>query len=254
MKDLVRISIATVVYNDQNSIEETIISVINQQYRNIEYIVIDGNSTDGTKDIISKYIDSISIFISEPDKGIYDAINKALSYATGEFIVFLNSGDSFYSLETISTLVTKMDELNSVYYGISIIRESKKIIGRHENYFNSLRLVRENICHQSIFYPKLIYKEYTYNLNYPAYADWIYNISIFNKVKFKYLDLIISNHEIGGFSFNYRDQNFYKDISLIIYRELGIQYWFYYKLRTNVRSIFIFLGIMFLVRNLRNLK
>ena len=90
-----KISVVTVVYNDVDHIESTIKSVISQTYPHIEYIVIDGGSTDGTVDIIKKYKNSIAYFISEKDNGIYDAMNQGIEYANGKFVCFLNCGDFF---------------------------------------------------------------------------------------------------------------------------------------------------------------
>ena len=88
------ITIITVVLNDEKNIEETILSVLNQKYKNIQYVIIDGESKDRTKNIIEKYRNNIDTFLSEKDKGIYDAFNKGLSYAKGDLIGFVNSGDT----------------------------------------------------------------------------------------------------------------------------------------------------------------
>ena len=93
MDENVKVSIVTVSYNSVATIEQTIRSVLNQTYKNIEYILIDGNSTDGTKDVILKYKDSIATFISEPDEGIYDAMNKGIRQATGDIVGIINSDD-----------------------------------------------------------------------------------------------------------------------------------------------------------------
>ena len=95
MKETTKISIVTVTYNCKDTVEKTIQNVLKQTYPNIEYIVIDGNSTDGTKEIIERYADRLAYWVSEPDKGIFDAMNKAIRIATGEWILFLNSGDYF---------------------------------------------------------------------------------------------------------------------------------------------------------------
>ena len=100
----IKISVITVAYNASRYIETTILSVINQTYSNIEYIIIDGGSTDGTVDIIKKYSNKISYWISEPDKGIYDAMNKGINKATGEWINFMNAGDTFHNPDTLSAV------------------------------------------------------------------------------------------------------------------------------------------------------
>ena len=95
------ITVVTVVYNGVEFLEKTILNVLGQDYPNIDYIIIDGGSTDGTLDIIRKYEDKISKWISEPDQGIYDAMNKGIKLATGEWINFMNAGDYFYEKETL---------------------------------------------------------------------------------------------------------------------------------------------------------
>ena len=100
-----RITIITVCYNRKNTIGKAIQSVLNQNYDNIEYIIIDGNSTDGTKEVIESYGDAISRYISEPDKGMYDAINKGLTLATGDVIGLMHSDDEFYDQNAINKIV-----------------------------------------------------------------------------------------------------------------------------------------------------
>lgn len=113
------ISVITVVYNSVSTIEETIMSVINQTYSNIEYIVIDGGSTDGTVDIIKKYHEHISYWVSEPDKGIYDAMNKGIKVSTGEWGHFLNSGDVYASVDSLMQIIDHCSTIKNadVIYG-----------------------------------------------------------------------------------------------------------------------------------------
>ena len=96
-----KITVITVCHNAAKTLEKTIKSVLNQTYPNIEYIIIDGGSTDDTVDIIKRYADRLAYWISEPDKGIYDAMNKGIEVATGEWINFMNAGDTFYEENTI---------------------------------------------------------------------------------------------------------------------------------------------------------
>ena len=118
------ISIVTVSYNAVLTIEQTILSVINQTYPNVEYIIIDGGSTDGTVDIIKKYEDKIAYWVSEPDKGIYDAMNKGGLKATGDFIQFLNAGDWFENEYVIEKIFKDWYKRVDVIYGDMIIRRS----------------------------------------------------------------------------------------------------------------------------------
>lgn len=102
-----RVSVITVCYNAIQGIEKTITSVLSQSYPEIEYIVIDGGSKDGTVDVIRKYADRIDYFVSEPDGGIYDAMNKGVSAATGEWVTFLNAGDIYYSIQSIEAVFSR---------------------------------------------------------------------------------------------------------------------------------------------------
>ena len=115
-----KISVITVCYNAVSTIEETIKSVVGQTYPDIEYIIIDGGSKDGTVDIIKKYADKIAYWVSEPDKGIYDAMNKGIAAATGDYINMMNSGDTFVNDKTVEKAVALFPEDADVIFGDSI--------------------------------------------------------------------------------------------------------------------------------------
>ncbi|WP_297983187.1 glycosyltransferase family 2 protein [uncultured Chryseobacterium sp.] len=120
MKEDIKISVVTIVYNGEEFIKKTIKSVINQNYKNVDFIVIDGKSTDNTMGIITNYADSITKIISEEDDGIYNAMNKGLSHATGDFVIFMNGGDSFYDdnvLEKFGSNISKLKQLPDFVYG-----------------------------------------------------------------------------------------------------------------------------------------
>lgn len=123
------ISIITVCYNAENSIEKTILSVIDQSLRGIEYLIVDGASTDGTLKIIEKYQGRITKVISEKDNGLYDAMNKGLSLATGDYVLFLNADDTLYAADTIEEVFNSCKEADVIFGEAMIVNESGKELG-----------------------------------------------------------------------------------------------------------------------------
>lgn len=184
-----KISVITVSYNAASTIEETILSVVNQRYDNTEYIIIDGKSTDETCDIISKYKDKIAYFISEPDKGIYDAMNKGLQKATGDFVIFLGADDHLMSYDVLSIVASKIQDDNSVYYG-DVLRSHRNDLycGKYYRY----KIAVKNLCHQAVFYPRTVYTQYAYELQYKIFADYAYNLKLYDKVAFRYIPVTVS--------------------------------------------------------------
>src|ERR1700722_6602734 len=110
------LSVITIVYNNVKGIERTMLSVLSQTYPNIEYIVVDGLSNDGTLGVIMKYENRIAKFSSEKDDGIYDAMNKGLDLATGDYVIFMNSGDEFFDADTVAAVFASGDDAD-IYYG-----------------------------------------------------------------------------------------------------------------------------------------
>lgn len=177
------ISIITVSYNAVSVIEETILSVINQTYPNVEYIIIDGGSTDGTVDIIKKYSDQVAYWVSEPDKGIYNAMNKGITYAHGEFLNFMNAGDSFYEKDVLSKVFKDKREedflvgiakygrkywkpiyfdfkLSDVYHGLGVNHQAsfiRKDLLR-EGYDENARIIADEL----LFLDKIVFEGYKY--------------------------------------------------------------------------------------------
>jgi glycosyltransferase involved in cell wall biosynthesis len=194
------VSIVTVVFNGERHLEETILSIVNQTYNNIEYIIIDGGSTDGTIDIIKKYKGAIDYWKSETDKGIYDAMNKGVVFANGDWLNFMNAGDSFSSENGVKNFMKYKDTQQSLIYSdillISDQGEENKII-QHE--FKKYMFYR-NICHQSIFYNyKKLRTMFFYDLSYQISSDFDLLLKIYmmdpvgfsiknNRVDVKYLD------------------------------------------------------------------
>lgn len=203
----IKITIITVVYNGIKNIENTLLSIINQQYDNIELIVIDGGSTDGTQEIIKKYNKNIAYWVSEPDKGIYDAMNKGIQAATGEWINFMNSGDSFYSEKVLSNFnFSQLNEFDVVYGSINCITKSNAFILKPKPVHKMLESLI--FCHQAAFAKRTLLVSNKFDTFFKIAADYKMFFTFFkNGAKFKELDLIVSNYEAeDGISSN----SFYK--------------------------------------------
>ncbi len=174
------LSVITVVFNNAESIERTILSVINQTYPNIEYIVIDGASTDGTLDIIKKYNDKIAVVRSEEDEGIYDAMNKGLDAATGDYVLFMNSGDEIYASDTVEKVFKSSPEAD-IYYGETEMYDERwQSLGRRRHHtpqqlsFKSFRYGM-SVSHQAIYIKRCITSPYNLKYQLSADIDWILN-------------------------------------------------------------------------------
>lgn len=234
---MVKVSIITVVYNAAEDLEKTIYSVEEQTYPNIEYIVVDGGSTDNTVLVANKHIDSINIFISEKDYGIYDAMNKGISKAHGDYLFFLNAGDVFFNANVVSNVASCISS-TVVYYGKALfVSKNKNWV--YKKIVNRFNLTRKNICHQTIFYPaKVFQKEGRYDLSYPILADWILNIRAFRHFTFKYIDIVICKFDTNGISFSSAtDLHFLKSFPNIIRENLGVAAFCYYEARQITKRL-----------------
>jgi glycosyltransferase involved in cell wall biosynthesis len=197
------ISIITVVYNAVNDIESTIQSVVGQTYKRIEYIVIDGGSVDGTKDVIERHKHNISFFKSESDNGIYEAMNKGITIATGEWILFMNAGDTFNSNTIIQECYD--DKLfnvdNDVIYGDRILFDpvyGKKIVQVAE--INKLNFGM-HLFHQSCFVKLSLQKKYLYDETYRISGDFDFFYKLYKeKYLFKKTNIKICVFALGGVS------------------------------------------------------
>lgn len=200
------ISIVTVVYNGADCLERTIKSVISQTYKNIEYIIVDGASTDSTLDIIKKYENNIDYWISEKDHGIYDAMNKAAKVASGDFINFMNADDVILSVNAISDIVSSINNLEDLYFTrASIIGDSTSWIYPSYNvtdYDKWLKLSLPN--HQTMFFPKSFYKNNFYDLRLKIGADDDYKLFALQKCHARFIDILFVEFKREGVSSNHR--------------------------------------------------
>lgn len=182
------ITIVTIVYNDEQFIEQTIQSILTQTYDNIEYIVIDGNSTDKTLNIIKQYDSKIDYWISDKDKGIYDAMNRGIQLANGVMIGLINSGD-YCASDAIEYFAKAYDEKSDCFYtDIHIVFDSMQMITKKLSSFQCWKGMP--ICHQSLFISTKTYKKVgLYDLSYALLADYDLFLKIFqsNQYTFKYV-------------------------------------------------------------------
>ena len=202
------ITVVTVVYNGAESLEQTILSVVNQTYDNIEYIIIDGNSTDGTLDIIKKYEDKIDYWQSEPDKGIYDAMNKGIELASGDWINFMNAGDRFFSDAVIENVFVNnyITEISIIYGDSTCVTENGSCITQFAN--SSLDVLRKSPIyrHGASFVKGSYHKEHLFDLTrtdigFALDYLFIYNAYI-NNVRFQYIPQNIMIWKLEGASAN----------------------------------------------------
>lgn len=197
-----KISIITITYNSEKTLEETIKSVVSQNYSNLEYLIIDGGSKDTTLEIVEKYRDKISFVISEPDKGISDAFNKGIRYATGEIIGIINSDDLLLP-NALNTIAANYDSEVGVYRGNTIIWNDEtdtKIIAKPTMKFSIYSLKKCIVCHQSTFVSKKAYEMVgTFKESFKYMMDVDLLLRLYNaKIPFKYVDADLAMFRMGG--------------------------------------------------------
>lgn len=203
-----KISIITVCLNAQNTIEKTLVSIFNQTSQDFELIIIDGKSTDKTLEIIQKYKQKLAYFISEEDAGIYDAMNKGIKIANGDFLMFLNADDLLHDefvLEKVIKTLNDNPEIKILFGNIDFIDENEQTsyTYTHDNIKNDFSLMFNPVCHQAIFYHQSLFQKYgPYSLDYKICADGEFNIKCFAKEKSPslYLNLTLAKFRSGGFS------------------------------------------------------
>lgn len=229
MKQTPKISIITVVYNGEQFLEGTIKSVMNQTYSNIEYLIIDGKSKDKTVDIIKDYEPHISQWISERDKGLYDAMNKGLKMATGDFVLFMNAGDRLASPTVVEQVFSNYDDATDVLYGeVMMVDEDRKPLGTRTEIttrklpndlsWKSMKLGMV-VCHQA-FIPRLALCPFFMDNNLSADIDWVINI-LKKSRKNTNCNMVIADFLIGGVS-KQRHRQSLKDRYNVLQHHFGV--------------------------------
>lgn len=196
------VSVITVVYNGAQHIEQTIEAVARQTYPHVEHIVIDGASTDGTVDVLRRHEGSIGYWASEPDGGIYDAMNKGIALVTDpeSYILFANADDHLYSNEAIERAMSASSGEDLVY-GRMVLSDDKvsAVIGRRVELEN---LARETLCHPATFVKRRVFDEVgMFDRSYRIAADYDHVVRCFAApVRTRFVDVIVSRMRMGGLS------------------------------------------------------
>lgn len=193
-----KLSVITVNYNDREGLLKTVQSVVGQSFEDYEYIIIDGGSTDGSIEVLKKYADKIAYWVSEPDKGIYIAMNKAIDVAKGEYCIFMNSGDTFCSFETLSNVFAQAPSEDIVCGNtctVEKVKEAPEEITFEYMFSNS-------ICHQCAFIKTDLMSKYKYDEKYRIVADrkFFLQALIIDDCSYKKVNTDIVNYDINGFS------------------------------------------------------
>lgn len=211
------ISIVIATFNSEEHIENCLNSIMAHSGINLEIIVIDGKSTDRTLDIIRAMGIPNLTLVSEKDKGIYDALNKGVRLAKGQYLYFLGSDDRL--LDGFSLLANELGAHNTVYYGNSAPLD-KLLSGK----FTKYRLSKYCMNHQSIIYPAGVFKKYEYDLRYKVLADYALNIKVWGDKSFqkRYFPYTIAHYNMDGFSSRNKDVSFLEDRKKLIRKHLGL--------------------------------
>lgn len=235
-----KISIITVVYNAAATIEQTILSVVKQDYSNIEYIIVDGGSTDGTLEIIKKYEDKIEHWVSEPDYGIYDAMNKGLTYATGDYIYYLGADDCLLAPNSISQVVSflqdnpEVDVLCASVMMVDTVYRIEKVYS--SNFSEADVLSGYNTPHQGMFVRREILQKHRFDTSYHIAADYKNFLKFYldQNIALKKSAMIVAYYANDGVSGNGSDAQRMEDVRAL--QENGVNVTAYYAKKKQEKS------------------
>ncbi|WP_291404286.1 glycosyltransferase family 2 protein [Daejeonella sp.] len=215
-----KLSVITIVYNNVRDIERTVLSVLNQSYSNIEYLVIDGASNDGTMDILRQYESRITKLVSERDKGIYDAMNKGLALATGDYVLFMNSGDEIYSSKTVENIFASGDDAD-IYYGeTEMFDDAWQSLGRRRHKAPEAFTWKDfkygmSISHQAIYIRKSLTEPYDLTYKLSSDIDWILRAAKKAK-KIVNVKAVVAKYLVGGMSKKKHRQSLAERFSIFV--------------------------------------
>lgn len=226
-----KITVITASFNSENTIEKCICSVIEQTYGNVEYVIIDGGSTDNTKQIINKYKEHITFFISEPDEGIYDAFNKGVHHCTGDVVYFLNSDDSFFDNHVLEDVAQEFkDNPGLSFLCAKVLAQDHKIGFTYQ--MGKLMTIQDfksglTYPHQGFIAKRELFERYSgFDLTYRLASDFDFILKCFldENNTHNFLDRIIAKFQLGGASNNYRGRSqTIKEVRSIVQKYFGTE-------------------------------
>lgn len=205
---MAKFSIITINYNNASGLKKTIESVMSQDYRDFEYIVIDGNSSDGSQDVLNNYRDRIAFALSESDSGIYNAMNKGILAAENDYLLFLNSGDTLLEKETLSKVDRLIDGSIDIYYGNQIFMSNRSNKMEEWSFPEQLSFgffIDNSLPHQATFIRRSLFNAIgLYNENLKIASDWAFFMEAIcvRKASYKHIGIVVSEYDFTGISSN----------------------------------------------------
>lgn len=261
------LSIIIPTYNSGNIVRVAMDSIAAQTFRNFEVLVMDGASTDDTLQVAGSYTNMNVRILSEKDNGIYDAMNKGIKHAKGEWLYFLGSDDKFSHEDVLTQMTASIEDGTGIIYGNSLWQPEGKM---EKGEWNHHRLLQQSINHQRIFYRATLFNEFgDFNTNYKVAADYELNIRFFCKPRVikKYVDLLVADYHSGGFSANRTDEPFWDNWKIIylgnfsahlpkkdIYERLNGYCWYCLEKKQYKKAAALFFTIFFHTGDLRFVK
>lgn len=223
-----KLSIITVVLNGSRFINGYLENVLPFLNDDIELVIIDGGSTDETLNALQQHDALIDYWLSEPDHGIYDAMNKGIKKAKGQWLYFLGIDDRLQPDFTV--MLAHLKDKSTIYYG-KVLSYGRLAAQVYDAYF----LTKLNFCHQAMFYPRAVFDRYRYNTQYEVYADYHLNLQCWKDpdLHFEFHDLLVASFPGGGFSTYTRDHHFERDRDQLFKNYLGQRAYYHYVFRTK---------------------
>jgi glycosyltransferase involved in cell wall biosynthesis len=237
------ISIVTVVLNGAATLERTFRSVFDQGFQDLDYVVIDGGSTDGSLDIIRKYESRIGHWCSEPDDGLYDAMNKGVRAARGRWILFLGADDELVA--RLADIAPLLKDERTVYYG-DVYMPRRGVT--YDGAFSAYKIMFKNICQQAIFYPRRVFELYRFDTGYKLWADYVLNMACYGdkRLRFSYIGkLVCLYNDYSGATANALDAKFEADRESLIRAHLPLSLFVAYFLRTKLAKFNLWRSTLF---------